>query len=370
MSVRHGFTLVEMMVGVALGSLVVMAAVGFAGHQVATLGKSNQVLEMTQVGRAALDLVADDVMHAGVGVGYQSNGNFGGIEAAGAYSFQGLNLSSDNRAITVNEEAGPLVAPTDDLVLSLADGDTVTVVNYAPGPKTGQICAPADGGVRMFENGPASVVLRDQFGLAAVSGSLAPISAVPAATLCADGATCEAAGGAMGCIDFSFTPDGVFQTDASAINVDYSGGSAASGFRRVAWYIDTDAGGRPQLRRVTSADLPCGGLGDQNCGTLIADDVESLHFRLYTFTAGAWVDVTNAGAPIATRDPVRVDLELVVRTRAVPEEAGQHSSPSLVLEGDTCLFGGGAPPCPASHYLRSTFRTSIDIKNSGYMSYL
>ena len=53
--VRRGFTLIELMVGIALGSLIVMAAVGFAGHQVTTLGRSNQTLEMTQVESEGLD---------------------------------------------------------------------------------------------------------------------------------------------------------------------------------------------------------------------------------------------------------------------------------------------------------------------------
>lgn len=370
---RRGFTLIELMVGIALGSLIVMAAVGFAGHQVTTLGRSNQVLEMTQVGRAALDMIADDVLHAGVGVGYQSDGTFAGIVTTGSYIRNGVTFDGDNRAITLNEGNAMVATTTDDLSLMLADGEEITIVAFDPGAQTGQICAPADGGVRLFENPTAKVVLRDQFGLAARSALMTTTSPVPSAgsTACQNGASCEVNGATVGCMDVQFVADPLtlFETDAAAINANYEGGSIASNFRQVTWFVSALPSGRSELRRVSSDDPLCAGMADPNCGTVIAEDVDAIHFRVSTFTAGAWVDVTNLGAAILTRDPIRVDLELVVRARAADIEGRPHNLPSFVLEGNLCEFGGAAP-CGTSVVERSVFRTSVELKNSGYMSYL
>ncbi len=371
--VRRGFTLIELMVGIALGSLIVMAAVGFAGHQVTTLGRSNQTLEMTQVGRAALDMMADDVLHAGVGVGYQSDGTFAGIVTTGAFLRHGVNFDGDNRAITLNEGNALVATTTDDLSVALADGEEITIVAYDPGAQTGQICAPADGGVRLFENPTAKVVMRDQFGLAARSALMTTTTPVPSGgtTPCQNGASCEVNGATMGCMDVQFAadPQNLFETDAAAANANYEGGAVAPGFRQVTWFVSALATGRSELRRVSSDDLLCAGLGDPTCGTIIADDVDAIHYRVYTFTGGAWTDVTNVGGAILTRDPIRVDLELVVRARAADPEGRPHSMPTFVLEGNVCEFGG-APPCVSSVVERAVFRTSVELKNSGYMSYL
>lgn len=370
---RRGFTLIELMVGIALGSLIVMAAVGFAGHQVTTLGRSNQTLEMTQVGRAALDMIADDVLHAGVGVGYQSDGTFAGIVTTGSFLRNGVTFDGDNRVITLNEGNGMVATTTDDLSLMLADGEEITIVAFDPGAQTGQICAPADGGVRLFENPTAKVVMRDQFGLAARSALMTTTTPVPSAgtTACQNGASCEVNGATVGCMDVQFVadPQTLFETDAAAINANYEGGSIASNFRQVTWFVSALPSGRSELRRVSSDDALCAGLADPNCGTVIADDVDAIHFRVYTFTAGAWVDVTNAGIAILSRDPIRVDLELVVRARAADIEGRPHNMPTFVLEGNLCEFGGAAP-CGTSVVERAVFRTSVELKNSGYMSYL
>src|SRR5689334_1424427 len=79
---RRAFTMVELMVGLVLGSIVILGAVAFAGHEVRVMGKGNQALEMSQVGRAAMDLLVADIINAGAGVGYRADGTFSGVEVA------------------------------------------------------------------------------------------------------------------------------------------------------------------------------------------------------------------------------------------------------------------------------------------------
>ena len=363
---RRGFTLIEMMIGVVVGAIIVLAAVAFAGQEARTLATSNQVLELGQVGRVALGMIADDVTNAGMGVGYMADGTFAGVNTRGVVDsalddieLAGGVFNTRNRAINVSGVA----TTTDDLVVSVADGATATIVGAPTGSLAGAnvtVCAPGPGDLT-FSAGER-VIARDAFGLAAASYVLTNVAA---AAPCPGDVDCVASGSR--CVDLTVGADTYqWTSDATADTAGFMRGQIVGNFRQVVWYVDPTQSGRLRRYTVDPAVAPgaCAGFA---CGAIVADGVESLQFRVRAFaTPGGWQDVS--GAPIATNDPLRVDLELVIRARTADSSNKLHDPARLLLESRA-----GAPVClPAACgtqtlVRREVYRTSVEVKNSGFM---
>lgn len=363
---RRGFTLIEMMIGVVVGSIIVLAAVAFAGQEARTLATSNQVLELGQVGRVALGMIADDVTNAGMGVGYRADGTFVGINTTGVVNgavddieLAGGAFNTRNRAINV----GGVATITDDLVIAVADGATATIVGAPAGSLAGAnvtVCAPGPNDLS-FSAGER-VIARDAFGLAAASYVLVNVGA---AVGCPADVSCEGSGNQ--CVDLTVGADTYqWTSDADADTAGFMRGQLVGNFRQVVWYVDPTQSGR--LRRYTvDPGVAPGACAGFTCGAIVADGVESLQFRVRAFaTPGGWQDVTAAA--IQNNDPLRVDLELVIRARTQDSSNKLHDPARLLLESV-----GGAPVClPAACATqtlvrREVYRTSVEVKNSGFM---
>ncbi len=356
---RRGFTLIEMMISVVLGSMIVLAAVAFASHEVRTLARSSQVLEISQVGRAVIDMIGDDLTNAGMGVGYLSDGRFAGIEL-GATTRAGGNFLSTNRAVSIDGVA----TNTDDLTLALADGATASIVDAPSGDLDGAavtVCAPAPGEVGFSPE--ERVLVRDAFGLAAASYYIGSA----ARNACPPGVTCQAAG----CMDLVLELDpSQWASDADAPTADYARGQVIGNFRQVTWFVEPTGTGR--LRRFTAARPPpmtpppdCSAL---DCGAVVAEGVESLQFRVRARNAdtNTWTDLTAAPA-INDNRALRVDIELAMRARTPDVNNQRHDPARLMLDSrvgvPVCIPGG----CAQTFVRREVFRTTIEIKNSGFM---
>jgi prepilin-type N-terminal cleavage/methylation domain-containing protein len=363
---RRGFTLIEMMIGVVVGSIIVLAAVAFAGQEARTLATSNQVLELGQVGRVALGMIADDVTNAGVGVGYRADGTFVGINTTGVVNgaaddieLAGGAFNTRNRAINV---AG-VATTTDDLVVSVADGATATIVGAPTGSLAGAnvtVCAPGPNDLQ-FSTGDR-VIARDAFGLAAASYMLTNVatpSPCPADVQCV---------GSGECVDLAVGVDAYqWTSDATADNAGFMRGQLIGNFRQVVWYVDPTRSGRLRRYTVDPTVPPGGACAAFACGAIVAEGVESLQFRVRAFaTPGGWQDVTAAA--VQTNNPLRVDLELVIRARTEDSSNKLHDPARLLLESRA-----GAPVClPAACgtqtlVRREVYRTSVEVKNSGFM---
>lgn len=353
---QRGFTLIEMMISVVLGSLIVLAAVAFASHEVRTLARSSQVLEVSQVGRAVIDMIGDDLTNAGMGVGYRADGTFAGIQL-GVTNRAGGTFVSNNRPVTIDGVA----TTTDDLVLALADGATSSIVEAPSGDLAGAavtVCAPAAGEIGF--NDEERVLVRDAFGLAATSYYIEAVGV----TGCPVGVTCQAGG----CLNVLLAADPAqWESDATASDADYARGQLIGNFRQVVWHVEPSGTGR--LRRFTvTDDLPppdCSGFA---CGAVVADGVESLQFRVRARNpiSNDWTDLTAAPA-INDNRALRVDIEIAMRARTRDINNQLHDAASLMLESrlgaPVCIPGG----CAKTLVRREVFRTTVEIKNSGFM---
>lgn len=340
---RAGFTLVELLVSVAIGAFLIAVAVSFGADHTRALGLTSRRLEAYEAGRLAAEVIAFDARQSGYGVGYQPDGSFSGV-ARGNYTLPA------GATFTAND--GPVdlawgTSLTDDVSFRFATGDTRTIAHYTGG--FGQVCA---GG--RFDVGDR-VVLLSREGFHAQTVTLTNVT--PAA--CLDG-TCLS-----GCVALAFADDPAWVSDSEARDVNYVDGELTGDYHQVVYFVAADADGQGELRRASLDDpTPCA-VRDSSCGGVVAKGVESLQLAVSQWDpdTGAWVDQTDATS-ISDRRRIRVDLELVIRERA--EQGGASPAPvELQLEPGRCVPG---PTCAATtpdQARRYVVRTSVEIRNSG-----
>src|SRR5436190_23826782 len=97
---ERGVTLIELMVGVFIALFLTAAAVAFASHETKLLGYSNDQIDLEQSGRAAIDLLSQDIRMAGSGVGTTispgpTNGAYLGLQV-GVFGMPGGLQFNDN----------------------------------------------------------------------------------------------------------------------------------------------------------------------------------------------------------------------------------------------------------------------------------
>ena len=380
---QRGFTIIELMVGFTIAILLTLAAVSFAAHETRLMGVSRDRLDLAQASRAAIDMVAEDLRMAGAGIGYRSDGEFGGIRlnrfnigvatfnpnggpatpynpgvGTGPGVFADLGLTEKG----ARGADGPAFASfSTDVAIVSAQGAYATIADYNP----------AGGG--MFCNSPEAnfavgetVILRSQSTFDAFAATITPL----AAGVCnlSNGHDCV-----NGCRAFSFVADTTtFNTDGTASSHSYLGGEISGGVQTVVWFA-VDVGSTATLRRMVFQNgVDCDGAGGRNngCGSAVVNDVEAFIVQAWAFdpTAGPLGSWINAGqAPITNRDRVRVDVELVMRSQKSSERQTFPVDLNLLPAPDNCLPIGATCGEPGDFGLRRVLRTSVELKNSGRM---
>lgn len=382
------------MVGVLIALFLTAAAVAFARHETRLMGISTDKLERQQSARAALDLIALDMSMAGLGTGYQSNGTFPGIRI-GAFTVNsiatGANVSFNtfggdvpyNSGMTPGVGSGasiqlwesdavggtigvPYAHVTVDVGVTYADGEYATIAAYERATGQGQICVPLSGTLEMDPT--ELIVMRTQDMLGAVAARMT----LNGGAACTD-ETCPG-----GCENVTMVQEpGLFisgPNDGIGPGTNFDSGEIQSDLKTVVWFVRNDPAvpGAGVLRRALF-DLNNGCAGptaDFNCGQAVADYVETLQSQVWEWdpTTNTWV---NAGqVPITTDRRLRVDLELVTRSR-IPSDR-PHRAVQLHLRQGNCLPPTSCVALPSSpnfvdRYDRRAYRTSVEVRNSGFM---
>lgn len=338
---KAGFTLIELMISVVVGTFVLAAAIAVTTDHSRVLGRASGRLEMHQGARVAVDLLAQDLRHAGVGVGYRADGSFAGLSMGGFTVQGGAAFQSNDREVTLEGVA----RRTDDVGIRQAVGDIRTIAAY--NDTQAEICAGAS-----YEAGDV-VVLTTREGLRARTVRVGGLSATSCSRgLCVGG--CEA---------FSFTADSAYQSDLSAVSADYVEGEVAGTYQHVVWFVTPDANERGLLQRAeVTSERTCAN-ADNTCGGTVTEGVESLQVAVWQWdevTAG-WVDRTDA-TNIDGSQRIRVDLELVVR--APDDPLGGQQSPVQMQLDSQCI----PSPCGTEDAVpRWATRSSVEIRNSSRM---
>jgi prepilin-type N-terminal cleavage/methylation domain-containing protein len=378
-SSRRGLTLIELMIGVAIALFLTAAAVTFVRHETRLMGISQDRIDMIQGSRAAIDLINDDLRAAGQGIGYTEAGSFGGLLrgtfVAGTQTFNPNGANEPNpaasppgpgafRTIMLNDSTNgsPVGQPWSSNVVDIgvvyAAGAYRTIANFEN--TTLEYCARDDDGDGVgdqgFQNGEA-LIMREGPGIAAQTVTLAGISGPSACgkDLCL-----------LGCFSANWAPAAtqLFSSGPAAAVVTYFAGELAGGIRQVVWFVVPSGNGYGQLQRVQfdAANPSCPAI-DGNCGGTVAGGVESLQMQVWQWDRPTSTWINTGQGPIDDAERLRVDVELVVRAEGADDR--QHDIIPLKLRNGACV----PEPCVrAPDYTeRRAYRTSIEIKNSGYM---
>ena len=120
MSKNSGFSLIEILVAMAIGSIA-MAAI-FLAYQVQVTGKINQetVLDRNQDTRAGLELMASDIRMAGCD---PTGSKVAGFVTATVTPTPTLRVTMDTRSSTGNESDGLIDQPGEDIRYTLTAGN-------------------------------------------------------------------------------------------------------------------------------------------------------------------------------------------------------------------------------------------------------
>ncbi len=349
----RGLSLIELTIAMAVGAFIIAAAFAFVTHQTRLFEFTRSELDRDRTGRLALDLLVEDLRLAGLGVGYDGSGNFAGL-MLGSFTVQGGATFSNDYAIQVayganpNNLVGQYTITSDDIGIRFANGAWRSIPQYFG--TSGQVCS----GSGFQANDIVLLLAEDGF-----TAKTVKLTSIAPAGGCSFG-TCV-----NGCDDFTFTADASYASSSGALTASYVGGEMGGAYKTVVWFVDTtgaDSGSADLRRAEVTAQSPCAAR-DQTCGQRVAYDVESVQMAVLQWdpTTSAWVDQTAAQA-ITDRRRVRLDLEMVVRTRS--SEARVQDPIQLQLEPTIC-----APaPCGARDQIgRRALRTSVEVRNSGRM---
>jgi prepilin-type N-terminal cleavage/methylation domain-containing protein len=391
-TLRRGFTLIELMVGVFIALFLTAAAITFASHETKLLGYSNDQIDLEQSGRAAIDLLAQDIRMAGAGVGYGINGAFNGFQT-GTFTVPGgasFNNAGTTQSITLtgSDTNGAHLASTSysigtqDLLIATADGSYASIAFW--NSAGGEYCSSTD---TAFRTSPAEqALLRDPSGAAFIAGSITSGAIVSPCTWGQCAGSCVA-------FTFAANPGGnyvTFSSDNAAGSAPYIDGEVMGGFKHVVWFVANQAppyNYAAQLRRVVfDGSNSCASRDTCGQNTSVADYVEALSYQIWTFNTTAtptpqW-QIMPLGSPLVPTnrgDRIRVDIEIVVRSHISDDHA--HQAAVLRLQpqpnGGMCIPGGGVATqiddpssCPGGRaswdwVVRKTYRTSVEVKNSG-----
>lgn len=334
--------MIEVVVGTALALVLTAAAFSFATQQSRMLGVTTATMSMGQSARASLDLLVEDLRHAGVGTGYLPDGTFSGI-LSGDYSAGGVSFDSTDRTLTLS--TGPTV--TDDLGVRMADGAYGTIADWSLAGGA-QLCAGSG-----LEAGALAFV-RTEEGLA---GRTVLVQSIAPAAACTTGRCLG------GCEVITWVASPSFLTEASAATASYLGGELAAGFKTVVWFVEADDPARVglgALRRAVFDHVRGCAARDHRCGELVTEGVDTLQIAVWEWDAddARWIDATS-GTP-APYARLRVDLELVLRARTADDRP--HEPVRLQLAPGRC-----APDCSGvtDGVPRRVVRTSTELRNSG-----
>lgn len=366
---RRGLTLIELLVGTFIALTLTAAAVAFAVHETRLMGASQDRLVIAQTTHAALDLMADDIAQAGTGIGYDGAGNFDGL-MFGNFNVGGCAYGPNNIALTqvgVLNSAGPVYnVPTTDFGVRYANGHYAGIADYNETSGTGQHCQDIDFNDISFVPNEL-VVLRSDSGLAAQTFTITSAALLGGTTFA--GCTYTECNNTPGrCVNFSFAVDPTWQTDPQAANFNYARGEIAGGYREVVWYVEQSSDpalnhqfGSLRRAEFTTGRLPGTCVNRAGSGSEITDYVETLLVQPYTLVGGVWTRWVGP-APITTADPIRVDVELVIRSQSAATAV--QADPVLRLANPIICIPNAACGANTDRGRRYVYRTSVEIKNS------
>lgn len=341
-SMRRGFTLLELMVALGIGLAISFLAFTLTADMQRYSHRHMSELGASQRLRQVLDLIASDVYHAGIGVGYTPTGEFEGFLVGDFQAEGGAQFDVDNRSITTVD--GVLL--TDDLGVRRADGERRTILYLEEG--LGLICD----GMNFEANELVAVTARNGSGARTLR------------VLDHSSADCTRGSCVDGCQSITYSEDETYRSDSSVVGRSFSAGDLYRGFETVVWFVVTDDEGNPSLRRAGQQALASCSDVSASCGAEVAEGIEVVQYTMWQMDSSTeeWVEVSKESA-ITAEEALRVDIEIVAKGQSDPNIGMQHVVESQ-LEPSLCI----PTHCGDNSHdqtPRLVLRTTIEVRNAG-----
>lgn len=381
---KRGFTLIEMMVALAVGLVGIAAAFAFARTQIRGYANQDEVARMQASAQLVLEGLARDIRNAGYGTSYYagmpSTGMGGDVfivdGAANSRGFPAMRIAN-------NVAAPAQVMPgTDAITLLRVTSDSVVLQDAIP-------CVPGTTQVYLVE--PATITrlrscLTAPGGLVLVSDSSRPTGEPESMLLAADPASLGL-GGLRFVNAYGINPSVAARcTDDSNPPTGVGAGSFAVCVEPVSYWVDTFARLRmwqPMSSAQSNAPATAGGRVpiDPTNDAVIAEGVEDLQLSLF-MSAESGV----AAGPVWIRDNAALDIAdegqmseaRVVRISAVVRTQRSLTQTNMAREGlldpgglledhllpTTQLYGCSTPAtCYDPAFTRKRLRFNAELRN-------
>ncbi|MFV9690401.1 MAG: PilW family protein [Desulfobacteria bacterium] len=307
----RGFTLIELLISMALSGIVMSAIYTLFISQNRSYSIQEQVSEMQQNARVAMDRIVRDVRMAGYGVVNSEAFLIGSVDSV-----------YDEDDFQTNNDPNRLDA--DGIMIRRADSPPLGIITYSG--TTLSVCFPSN-----FEAGDILTITAGNNYQAIQVNKIADTSAFPCPARCASGK----------CNMIVFSPGQSAYNNPGGLD-DWASNGTVALFFQTAYFIDVKSDGSPVLKRS---------INGQPAQTL-AENIEDLQIAYQLSDDATWYDTLSPTQQVQDIRSVRINL-LARTDKMDPHFSGKRQAIEDHAEGN------------ADKYRRRLLTTVINVRNMG-----
>jgi len=309
----RAFTLIELLISMALSGIVMSAIYTLFISQNRSYNIQEQVSEMQQNARVAMDRIVRDVRMAGYGVVNSEAFLIGSVDSV-----------YDEDDFQTNNDPNRLDA--DGIMIRRADSPPLGIITYSG--TTLSVCSPSN-----FEAGDILTITAGNNYQAIQVTQIADTSASPCP------ARCDAGSGQ--CDKINFSPGQSAYNNPGGLD-DWASNGTVALFAQTAYFIDVKSDGSPVLKRS---------INGQPAQTL-AENIEDLQIAYQLSDDATWYDTLSPAQQVQDIRSVRINL-LARTDKMDPHFSGKRQAIEDHAAGN------------ADKYRRRLLTTVINVRNMG-----
>jgi type IV pilus assembly protein PilW len=311
----RGFTLIELLISMALSGIVMSAIYTLFISQNRSYSIQEQVSEMQQNARVAMDRIVRDVRMAGYGV----------VDDDEAFVIGNIDYDY-NKSDDFQTNNDPHRLNADGIVIRRADSPPLGIITYSG--TTLSVCSPSN-----FEAGDILTITAGNNYQAIQVTQIADTSAFPCP------ARCDAGSGQ--CDKINFSPGQSAYNNPGGLD-DWASNGTVALFAQTAYFIDVKSDGSPVLKRS---------INGQPAQTL-AENIEDLQIAYQLSGDATWYDTLSPAQQVQDIRSVRINV-LARTDKMDPHFSGKRQAIEDHAEGN------------ADKYRRRLLTTVINVRNMG-----
>jgi type IV pilus assembly protein PilW len=317
----RGFTLIELLISMALSGIVMSAIYTLFISQNRSYNIQEQVSEMQQNARVAMDRIVRDVRMAGYGL----------VDDDEAFVIGNIDYDY-NKSDDFQTNNDPHRLNADGIVIRRADGPPIEIRIYNGSASNLSVCHPPDPDPSYFQVGNILTITAGNNYQTIEATQIAETSATPCPSCCVS-KKCDK-------INFS-SGQSAYNNPGGVGDGDWKDGTAAL-FVEIAYFIDVEPDGSPVLKRS---------INGQPAQTL-AENIEDLQIAYQLSGDATWHDTLSPTQQVQDIRSVRINL-LARTDKMDPHFSGKRQAIEDHAAGN------------ADKYRRRLLTTVINVRNMG-----